>query len=83
MEKGGVGVNDEGGATGGVKWEDGGRRSGECGRKPPLEGTFEARTGKPSIVTLTSISLFGIAASKPTILLLKTLIFSPKTFFFF
>lgn len=62
MEKGGVGVNDEGGATGGVKWEDGGRRSGECGRKLPLEGTFEARTGRPSIVT--SISLFGIGEGR-------------------
>lgn len=65
-EKGGVGMNDEGGATGGVKWEDGGRRSGECGRKPPLKGTFEARTARPSIKTSFSLEL-------QTILLLKTL----------
>lgn len=41
MGKGGVGVKDEGGGKGGVDWEDGGRRNGEGGGKPPLLETVK------------------------------------------
>ena len=38
MGKRRIDVKDEGGGKGGVKWENGGRRSGECRRKSPLIG---------------------------------------------